>query len=235
MKASKTIRGADMAKNGIKEKKPFYKKVWLWILVAVVVIGVAAAASGGMNNDSDGGLQQPSGTNGTNTDEPGERVVQGEETTLGAGTFTVGSDIPAGLYDVTAASGESGNFITSGGINEILGGEYGVTKVRAPLAEGEEITISSLNQVTFTPVTAAFVTDHADIELYSGKFTVGQDVGEGRYKVEPASGESGNFITSGGVNEILGGEYGVNDATVNLSDGETVTISSIETVKLTAQ
>lgn len=225
-----------MAKNGIKEKKPFYKKVWFWILVVVVVIAVVAAASGGgMNNESDSGLQQPSGSNGASTDEPGERIVQGEETTLGSGTFIVGQDIPVGLYDVTVAPGESGNFITSGGINSILGSEYGVTKVRAPLTENEEITISGLNTVTFTPVTAAFVTNHGDIELYSGKFVVGEDVGEGRYKVEPAAGEGGNFITSGGVNEILGGEYGVNETTINLRNGETVTISGIETVRLTAQ
>ena len=55
------------------------------------------------------------------------RHVTGKATTLGAGTFTGGKDVADGLYDVTTASGQSGNFIINGpdSYNEILGVSYG--------------------------------------------------------------------------------------------------------------
>lgn len=167
--------------------------------------------------------------------EQSEREVKGERVTLGAGTFTVGEDVEAGVYDVTTAPGQTGNLIsTAAGINEILGTEMGVSKVRAHLEDGDDVRISGMSQVTFTPVTAKFVKDHKTVTLYAGKFIVGQDIGEGRYKVTPGAGESGNFITTGGINEILGSQYGVSEVTATLKKGEVITLSGLNKVVFTA-
>lgn len=165
---------------------------------------------------------------------PPVRQISGELATLGAGMFIVGVDIKPGLYDITGVVGESGNLISDDGLNEILGSQYGVSKVRSELKEGEELTISGLNSVTFTPVVADFVTEHMDMQLYSGEFIVGEDIGEGRYRVTPGAGNSGNFITSGGVNEILGSQYGVSEVTVTLRSGQEVLLSGLDTVTFTA-
>ena len=34
------------------EQKPFYKKVWFWIVIAILVIVVGGAIGGGSNDDS---------------------------------------------------------------------------------------------------------------------------------------------------------------------------------------
>jgi hypothetical protein len=81
-------------------------------------------------------------------------VDRTSRTSLPAGWFLAGIDIPAGTYTATSPAG-SGNFIIysdSGLIktNEILGdSEYGVTQVRVSLNDGDLINISGINQVDF--------------------------------------------------------------------------------------
>jgi hypothetical protein len=163
-------------------------------------------------------------------------VVTGKATTLGAGTFTGGTDVAPGLYDVTAGTGQSGNFIVTGTneYDEILGGSDGVPKVRAQISNGDSIKIDSLSQVVFTPVTTPLVTGHVPVTLYAGTWTVGEDLGPGRYVAMPGSGESGNFIIEAqGVDEILGGSDGVPNVTFNVNKGDIVSIASLSQVTLT--
>ena len=48
---------------GAKNKKPFYKRVWFWLVVVLAIIIIAAVAGGG--NSSSGGSAQPAGTSQT--------------------------------------------------------------------------------------------------------------------------------------------------------------------------
>ncbi|MFC6714936.1 hypothetical protein [Branchiibius cervicis] len=143
---------------------------------------------------------------------------------------------------MTAAKGEQGNFFVTGtdDYNEILGGsDLGVSKVRVKLQDGDSVQISGMRKVTFTPVTAPFVTNHAKATLYAGQFAVGEDIGAGRYKVTPGAGQSGNFFVDGGnyVNEILGGSdgLGVPSVEVDLSEGDVITISGMDQVVFTPE
>lgn len=170
------------------------------------------------------------------------RKVQGTATTLGAGNFTGGKDVAVGLYNVTAGPGQSGNFIVQGtdSYDEILGGDPstgGVPVVRAKISTGDQIQISGLSQVIFTPVSTPFVTTHTPVTLYAGTWTVGQDLGPGGYVATPGAGQSGNFIIeNAGVNEILGGDPsagGVPNVTFTVSNGDIIGISSLSQVTLT--
>ncbi len=171
---------------------------------------------------------------------PAKRQVKGTAITLGAGTFTGGKDIAVGLYDVTAPAGQSGNFIVSGtdSYNEVLGTDTSmseVPKIRVQISSGDQIQISGLSGVSFTPVTTPFVTTHVQTTLYAGTFIVGQDIGAGRYVVTPGSGQSGNFIVDGGdsYNEVLGTDSSMGEVpslTVNLSPGDTINISGMSQV-----
>lgn len=85
---------------------------------------------------------------------PAETTISNSLTT---GTWVVGLDIKAGKYDATCEDGESGNlFVYNGSIpvvNEILdksGMGIGTEKVRVNLKDGQVITISGLNSVTFS-------------------------------------------------------------------------------------
>ncbi len=50
---AKKIKGEDG--NYYKVKKPFYKKVWFWVLVVVLVIGVGGALGGGDDSSASNG------------------------------------------------------------------------------------------------------------------------------------------------------------------------------------
>lgn len=218
------------------------------IIVLIVIFGGIGAITS--SNSSNTSSQSASGSTSSQTKAQASqpttapiRQVKGKVTTLGAGTFTGGKDVPVGLYDVTPGAGQSGNFIVSGNdsYDEILGGDSttgGVPKARVQISNGDSVQISGLSSVLFTPVTAPFVTSHTLTTLYTGTFTVGQDIGAGRYVATPGTGQSGNFIVSGNdsYDEILGGNSstgGVPSLTVSLSDGDIITISGMNQVTMT--
>lgn len=163
-------------------------------------------------------------------------------TTLGAGTFTVGQDVAPGRYVITCPEGESGNISASSAkdplaLNEILGTALGlgVPSVTTDLTDGEEIKISGLSAVTFTPATTELRTS-----LSAGDWEVGLDVEAGNYIVTPAAGESGNFAlySKSGFPEtieILGdaGGLGVPNVTVELEDGQKIAIAGLSEVTFT--
>jgi ribosomal protein S28E/S33 len=169
----------------------------------------------------------------------------GKAVTLGAGTFAGCQQVAAGLYNVTTTPGQSGNFVVTGtndNYDEILGaagGSGGVPSVRVTIQSGDQIQISGMSGVTFTPVTTPFVTAHATINLGDGTWTVGQDIGPGNYVATAGAGQSGNFIVTGTdeYDEILGtagGSGGVPNVTVTLTDGDVIQISGMSQVTMTA-
>jgi hypothetical protein len=226
-----------------------------WRTIGVVVVAVAGVialgASGSSSKSGGGGTTSPTGAATTQasrstaaTAAPATTIptrhVTGTAVTLGAGTFSGGKDVAVGLYDVTAGAGESGNFIVQGTdtYDEVLGSstDLGVPKVRAQISTGDSIQISGLSKVTFTPVATPLVTTHTLVTLYAGTWTVGQDIGAGRYIATPGAGQSGNFIViNESVDEILGNSSagGVPNVTVNLQDGDVVNIGSLSQVTMT--
>ncbi len=236
------------ADTSTKKKNWFARhKVWTVVLALVVLVIIGNASGGSKDAKNTSTASTTSSTHssqGTPTPaKPAVRKVTGTATTLGAGTFTGGKDVPNGLYDVTAGAGQSGNFSVTGtdSYNEILGTDTSlseVPKIRVQVSTGDQISISGLSSVTFTPVTTPFVTSQATTNLYAGTFTVGQDVAAGRYVVTPGSGQSGNFSTSGGssYNEILGSDSSLDEVpslSVTLNKGDVIAISSMSQVIFT--
>jgi hypothetical protein len=169
------------------------------------------------------------------------RQVKGTFVTLGSGTFWGGSDVAPGLYDVTTGPDQSGTFVVSGtdSYSETLdsSGTQGVPEVRVQISNGDEIQISGLSQVIFTPVSTPFVTSHSAVTLWAGTWTVGQDLGPGKYVATPGAGQSGNFIiTSEGIDEVLGGGPsvgGVPSITFRVQSGDVIEIIGLGQVTLT--
>lgn len=219
----------------------------LGIIVLIIIISVAN--SGGKKTPTNSVASTSStqskstpASSSTTTQASTVRKVSGTAVTLGAGTFTGGKDVAVGLYDVTTGAGQSGNFIVTGtdSYDEILGVSdgQGVPSVRAQISKGDQIQISGLSSVTFTPVTSPYVTTHSLVTFGAGTWVVGQDIGAGRYVATPASGQSGNFIVTGNdsYDEILGGGSatgGVPNVTVSLTNGDVIQISGMYGVTMT--
>jgi hypothetical protein len=208
----------------------------LALVVFLVVVGACASAPVGTLP-----------TTGTlSSTATGATLDESAPATLGTGTFTGGTDVMAGLYDVTPGVGQSGVVSVDGsdalGMDdqlEVLGGAKGVPTVRMQISRGDVISIRSLSQVTFAPVTHRPMTD-GTTTLHAGNWTVGADIAPGRYVVTTEAGHQGQFVVSDGradgnfkVNTILGGSGGVASLTVDLRNGDLIKISGLSRVTVT--
>jgi hypothetical protein len=215
-------------------------------IIFVVIIAVVFISKNKDNHNTNSTNYPGTTTQSQASPKAGSSSRQGEgkQVSLGTGDYTGGKQVAPGLYDVTAGIGQNGNFFVSGkdSYNEIIGKEGaagGVLKLRAKISTGDEIQISGISNVLFTPVTAPYITTYGTISLYSGTFVVGQDIGAGKYVATPGSGENGNFVVTGTdkYSAILGGDKsigGVPSVTVNLTKGDVINITSLNQVTLTA-
>ncbi|SMC20876.1 hypothetical protein SAMN02745134_01128 [Clostridium acidisoli DSM 12555] len=244
-------KGAKLCPSCGKDQRSFFgkHKIITGIAVIIVLIIIVSAVNGGnkTSTTATSSTKAASSSNTTKADNSTtqavkQRQVTGKATDLGAGTFTGGKDIPVGLYDATSLDG-SGNFTVNASsvdlkVNEILGVQdgQGVAKVRVKIENGDQIQLQGINKTHFEPVTAPFATSSQTVNIYSGSWTVGEDIVKGRYNASTANG-GGNFVVydSNGLpktNEILG-DGGVKQVTVDLNDGDIVTVASLNQVTLT--
>ncbi|QNQ83739.1 hypothetical protein FP435_04420 [Lactobacillus sp. PV037] len=239
---AKEIKGDDGKTYVIKQKKPWYKRWWAWVLIALAVIIVFAIIAGSGEDDS-GSSSNSSSQNQTSVSTSKKTYKNtAKAVTLGAGSFEVGAgkDIEPGRYVIKAESGD-GNFQSDGGedINIILGttpDEDGgqVDSYTTTLVKGEKIKISGIEKTSFEPAPKPkFQTSFGP-----GTWIVGQDIKPGRYEIKAVRG-SGNITSNNSdINEILGttadnDEGQITHFTADLTDGEAITtdVQEIELVK----
>jgi hypothetical protein len=228
-----------------KKKKPFYRKWWF---IPVCVFSILVAITSGMRDASEEVIDENLVANEQTTSvavaKPTKKSTTRDNskavlTSLYTGTFVVGEDIPAGRYTITG-SGSGNLFIYENGIpfiNEILMGsrsdfDLGVPSVTVDIKDGNEIEISGINNVIFTPATTELSTT-----LSTGYWVVGLDIPAGTYEATCNDGESGNFFVYNGkfpvVNEILDKSdmgFGVEKVRVSLKDQQIIHISGLSTV-----
>ena len=130
--------------EGVKPKKPWFKKWWIWVIIGVAILLLISifAGNGDKNPKQESGSKQQNEAqinNDENKDHPIEEEKQTEEVTqpttedisqiqtvyeLGNGHYTAGIDLPIGRCNVYAVSGGgnvSSSNMFSGGMNEMFG------------------------------------------------------------------------------------------------------------------
>lgn len=178
-------------------------------------------------------------------DELSKDNSSAKEIKVSAGTFEVGVDVPVGRY-VCTGSGNGNLSIYDGElqiVDEIIDStnEVGVASVTIDLYEGQKIEVSGLNDFILTPAKAPLLR----LNLSTGNWTVGLDIEQGRYIVEPVlegllKGKGSLLVYDNEipvVNEYLdaSGEIGVKIAIIELKDGQTISISGLPEVKFTPE
>ena len=165
-------------------------------------------------------------------------IINKNTKNLSSGEYNISTHLSAGVYDVTFNGTGNFNVYDKDGkllTNEVGGGaDIGISKYRAILTEGCKIKIAGMS-INTLPVEKK-LSAYAEMSLYAGYWTVGEDVTSGRYKVSTARG-NGNFMIFGSdgmpkTNEILGSS-GVKEILVNLEDNDIIQISSLNHVKFT--
>ena len=143
-----------------------------------------------------------------------------------------------GLYDVTTGRDQNEQFTVTGTdfYNEVLGTTR-VPKIRVQIATGDQIQISGPSEASFTPVSTPFVTTYSALDLYAGSWTVGQDLGPGKYVATPDTGQVGQFVVKAeGVAVTLGGDSSqgeVPSVTFTVHTGDVIEISGLGQVSVT--
>lgn len=226
-------------------KKPFYKRVWFWILVVILIIllsvGIAMSYivtevksenSTPMNpiiRSSTVVVQNITGEDGNIDNSKAKKV------TLGSGKFIVGKEIQQGLYIVQTTTTSNISVYNSKDekiqeMNVIDKGSSVPMKSIFLLKEGETVEIQGTKNVEFIPYTRDFKT-----VLNSGIYEVGVDVKQGEYIMEIPSGTGmvtvNNPIGIPLFSQILNNQ-GSQNIKITLSSGDTIAINGIEGVHL---
>lgn len=91
--AKRKVTGEDGKTYVMKEKKPFYKKIWFWVLIVIVVIAVGGGALGGDDKDAsdNGGKQVESTAKSSEKKEKNTFYKIGDSVKVGDVTYTLNS------------------------------------------------------------------------------------------------------------------------------------------------
>jgi hypothetical protein len=110
--AKKKVTGEDGKTYVMKEKKPFYKKIWFWILVVIVVIGIGGSLGGGDEEKAADGTKESSAVN---ADAQASSEPAKESEAPAEQTYKIGDTVPVGTVNYVINSKE---------VKDTVGGEY---------------------------------------------------------------------------------------------------------------
>lgn len=168
--------------------------------------------------------------NGVKLEEPkADKKVEKEnvqteayEVELSAGHYVVGTDIPAGVYDVTAIKG-TGNVSSSnmfdGGINQVMGTQndnVSVKEFKNLKLDKKDTSITVNGTAVIKLSSKAAQTKNLkpkenpakkEYTFSSGNYVVGKDIERGIYDIIAVKGNgniSSDNMFDGGINEVFG-------------------------------
>lgn len=213
--------GEDDFNSGIVEygKKPFYKKWWFYgTLILIIGIGAFAWTTLSRGNTNQPASQPTVTPVATATPTADPNVPQAYTTELTSGDYSVGMDIPVGVYQMVAASGRGTIDTESDALSEAMTmdstGSNGVTTVEAlDLVQGDILKIRGTLQLKLESEAALVnartkrkVTESTHYTLDSGfSYQSGVEFPAGTYNLKAIRG-SGVIRTAGefSVTENMG-------------------------------
>lgn len=238
------------------KKKSIFKRWWFLLIAVIAAVGLLTACA-----DDDEAIDvlpkstPPFTMNSEPTPTPTPTPEPTPESTpiptieftavLTNGNYTVGIDIPAGKYDITALSGlgsvMSSDLFASGGINARMGvgSEYYSEEYQnVELTEGIFLRVSGgvvisiyCDKASGEPLKKRIQPNTETISLGSGNFIAGEDFPAGVYDIVATSGYglvSSDDSLDGGILAYMGNEDEEEYKNIVLSEGVTLKIDSVK-------
>jgi hypothetical protein len=241
------------------------KKKWPIIVgVIVVIIILIKIGSGGSNSSSSStsstaasSASSSSATSSASSAASSSQTADATPSTvavntnLTSGNYTVGTDFPAGTYNLSVVSGKgnvSSSNMYTGGVNAMMGVDDGSglyqqqysnikldDKVVLTVSGGVTINIvcNAASGETLKPRSQSIT---ETVSLGNGNFTAGTDFTAGTYNIIVVSGKgnvSSSNIYDGGINAMMGiddgtGLYEKEYKNIDLPTGTTLTIDGVK-------
>ena len=156
----------------LKEKKPFYKKLWFWVIIVFCLIIVTTCSSSNNNQENK---------------ESNEKYNDWYD----SGTYKVGVDIAAGEYLVEKTKAVcyiEVNKDSSGTFDSIVSNENVYTRTYITLLDGQYFTIKGGKFIEVSKINNKQPDeqpdDPIDKKVYKeGMYKVGVDIEPGEYKI----------------------------------------------------
>lgn len=163
-------------------------------------------------------------------EEKPKKNVAKNQNNLDGNTYTVGEDIQAGLYKLIATNTDSYYKVTDGQGDEELNIVQDMVFFNfayVQLKQGQHIYVFDAMLQSETQM-SAFNSEN----YVSGQYKIGYDLPEGQYKVTP-NGDIGNIKLSSSPNadDTLFSQYIESPATVNVKNGQYLTLNNVGIVK----
>lgn len=235
-------------------KKPLYQRWWIWALLVLLVIAYIVTPDDTTTNIPAADSTPPFSINSSPaptpkaTPEPTPIPTIEFTAVLTNGNYTVGIDIPAGKYDITALSGSgsvrSSDLFAPNGISTTMGvgsEAYCEEYKNVELTEGIFLSVSGGVEISIycdkasgEPLKERIQPNTETISLGSGNFVAGEDFPAGIYDIVATSGSgtvsSDNWL-DGGIWATMGVEesviYEKEYKNIMLSEGVALTIERV--------
>lgn len=233
-----------------KVKKPFYKKVWFWIVVLLVIVGLnnRSSSEDEKNTDSKSNqeIEEVEVVNEFETDSVEETVTSTEKvvekkepektvTEYKAGTYIVGDKIPAGEYKIISDGG-LGAYAevasdSSGELESIIANEIVTTFSYITISDGQYFKLNGAKAIPIAEVTPYVVEDK---KYGDGVYRVGIDIPAGEYEVI-ATDDLAAYVevasaSTWQLESIVTNEIIENNTFITVSDGQYLKLSGAEII-----
>jgi hypothetical protein len=171
------------------DKKPIYKKWWFWLIAAVLIFIIIPKGNNRTPNNNrplTGITTSPGNIIAPGTSAPSVTPAATSSSTIKAGMYKVGTDIPEGEYIIFSNSGTLSYYQltkdSSGSLDSIISNDNFAGTRYITVSKGQYIELKDASMI---PVDKAPVLGPTDGKYNEGMYKVGRDIKAGEYKVIP--------------------------------------------------
>ncbi|MDA5386986.1 DUF4352 domain-containing protein [Loigolactobacillus backii] len=219
------------------QKKPFYKRIWFWILVVFIVIGIGGNLGDKKNNTKSASNSSSSETSSSSSNET-KKTKETSKLTLNKGTFMTDQD---GVATITGTT-NPGATVVVGLVHTATAGADGKFKITYDLSSAKKKTVNvsvsaknkktTVHNIVITP-SNQFIASKASKDSSNSKATsskriykIGEQVTVGTMQYTVNNISTAKSVGPSALPSTAKDTYLVADLTVKNNGNKSVTVDS---------